>query len=144
MSAPALSQPVLVDTGPLVAWLDRSDQDHRLCSRFFAQVSGPLLSTWPVLTEVCHLVPPDVAPRFLEWVQIGGLQLAELPAAALLSIGPWMRQYGDLPMDLADASLLWLAQQSGIRSIATLDRRDFGVYRLPGGGTLHNVLDAAC
>ncbi len=55
-----------------------------------------------------------------------------------------MRQYGDLPMDLADASLLWLAQQSGIRSIATLDRRDFGVYCLPGGGTLHNVLDAAC
>jgi predicted nucleic acid-binding protein len=142
MTAPALSRPVLVDTGPLVAWLDRSDQDHRLCSRFFAQASGPLLSTWPVLTEVCHLVPPDVAPRFLEWVQIGGLQLAELPAAALLSIGPWMRQYGDLPMDLADASLLWLAQQSGIRSIATLDRRDFGVYRLPGGAMLENVLDA--
>jgi predicted nucleic acid-binding protein len=97
-----------------------------------------------VLTEVCHLVPADVAPRFLEWVQIGGLQLAELPAAALLSIGPWMRQYGDLPMDLADASLLWLAQQSGIRRIATLDRRDFGVYRLPGGGILNNVLDDAC
>jgi hypothetical protein len=47
-------------------------------------------------------------------------------------------------MDLADASLLWLAQQSGIRRIATLDRRDFGVYRLPGGGILNNVLDDAC
>jgi predicted nucleic acid-binding protein len=144
MSATALSQPVLVDTGPLVAWLDRSDQDHRLCSRFFAQASGPLLSTWPVLTEVCHLVPADVAPRFLEWVQIGGLQLVELPPAALLVIGPWMRQYGDLPMDLADASLLWVAQQSGIHRIATLDRRDFGVYRLPGGEVLENVLDGLC
>ena len=52
MSASALSCPVLVDTGPLVAWLDRSDQDHRLCSRFFAQAGGPLLSTWTVLTAV--------------------------------------------------------------------------------------------
>ena len=136
-----LSQPTLVDTGPLVAWFDRSDADHTLCAGFFAAAPGPLISCWPVLTEVCHLVPTDVAPRVLEWVRLGGLQLAELPSAALLSIGPWMTQYGDLPMDLADASLLWLAHQSGIRAIATLDRRDFGIYRLPGGDVLRNVLD---
>ena len=53
----------------------------------------------------------------------------------------WMRQYGDLPMDLADASLLWVAQQHGIRHIATLDRRDFGIYRLPGGESLENLLN---
>lgn len=136
-----VSQPTLVDTGPLVAWFDRSDADHALCSRFFAAAPGPLISCWPVLTEVCHLVPADVAPRFLEWVRLGGLKLAELPSAALVSIGTWMAQYGDLPMDLADASLLWLAHQSGIRAIATLDRRDFGIYRLPGGEVLTNVLD---
>ena len=135
-----LSRPVLVDTGPLVAWFDRRDPDHGLCSRFFAAASGPLISTWPVLTEVCHLVPAEVAPRVLEWVQLGGLQLSELPTAALLQLAPWMRQYADLPMDLADASLLWLAYQSGVQAIATLDRRDFGVYRLPGGQALVNVL----
>jgi len=140
ISAPALSSPVLIDTGPLVAWFDRRDPDHAFCSRFFAAASGPLISTWPVLTEVCHLVPAEVAPRILEWVQLGGLQLAELPTAALLQVGPWMRQYADLPMDLADASLLWLAHQSGVHAIATLDRRDFGVYRLPGGQALVNVL----
>lgn len=140
ISAPALSSPVLIDTGPLVAWFDRHDPDHALCSRFFAAASGPLISTWPVLTEVCHLVPAEVAPRVLEWVQLGGLQLSELPTAALLQVAPWMRQYADLPMDLADASLLWLAHQSGVRAIATLDRRDFAVYRLPGGQALVNVL----
>jgi predicted nucleic acid-binding protein len=54
----------------------------------------------------------------------------------------WMRQYGDLPMDLADASLLWVAQEQRLRRIATLDRRDFGIYRLPGGESLENLLDA--
>jgi predicted nucleic acid-binding protein len=53
-----------------------------------------------------------------------------------------MRQYGDLPMDLADASLLWVAQEHGLRRIATLDRCDFGIYRLPGGESLENLLDA--
>lgn len=140
INVPVLSRPVLVDTGPLVAWFDRRDPDHGLCSRFFAAASGPLISTWPVLTEVLHLVPAEVAPRVLEWVQLGGLQLSELPTAALLQLAPWMRQTADLPMDLADASLLWLAYQSGVQAIATLDRRDFGVYRLPGGQALVNVL----
>lgn len=98
------------------------------------------MSTWPVLTEVCHLIPADLAPRFLSWVSLGGLNLAELDGSALESMATWMRQYGDLPMDLADASLLWVAQKHGIRRIATLDRRDFGVYRLQGGESLENLL----
>ena len=85
------------------------------------------MSTWPVLTEVCHLIPADVAPRFLSWVSLGGLSLAELGGSALELMATWMRQYGDLPMDLADASLLWVAQQHGI-------------YRLPGGESLENLL----
>ncbi len=51
-----------------------------------------------------------------------------------------MRQYADLPLDLADASLLWLAHEHGLRRIATLDRRDFGIHRLAGGESLENLL----
>jgi len=131
----------LVDTGPLVGWFDRSDQDHDACVAFFQGHSGAFVSTWPVLTEVCHLVPADVAPRFLEWVSLGGLNVVELSGSALALMAGWMLQYGTLPMDLADASLLWLAHEHGIRCIATLDRRDFGVYRLPGGDGLENVLE---
>ena len=54
----------------------------------------------------------------------------------------WMRQVGDLPIDLAEASLLSVAQEQGLRRIATLDRRDFGIYRLPGGESLENLLDS--
>jgi predicted nucleic acid-binding protein len=131
----------LLDTGPLVAWFDRSDQDHEACAGFFQRNQGAFVSTWPVLTEVCHLIPADLASRFLSWVSLGGLHLAELDGSALGSMVYWMRQYGDLPMDLADASLLWVAQEHGIRRIATLDRRDFGIYRLPGGESLDNLLN---
>lgn len=82
MSLANLRGATLVDTGPLVGWFDRSDQDHARCRRFFSDFQGVLVSTWPVLTEVCHLVPPQVAPRFLEWTRLGGLHLQDLPVAA--------------------------------------------------------------
>ncbi|MEB3324341.1 MAG: PIN domain-containing protein [Cyanobacteriota bacterium] len=141
MSSASFRGSTIVDTGPLVAWFDLSDQDHAACSSFFEGHTGAFVSTWPVLTEVCHLIPPDLAPRFLGWVSIGGLRVAELSGSALELMARWMRQYGDLPMDLADASLLWLAHEHGLRRIATLDRRDVGVYRLPGGEVLENLLE---
>ena len=88
------------------------------------------------------MIPADVSPRFLEWVSLGGLSVAELSGSALELMASWMRQYKYLPMDLADASLLWIAHEHGLRRIATLDRRDFGVYRLPGGEGLENLLES--
>jgi predicted nucleic acid-binding protein len=142
MSSSSYRGATLLDTGPLVAWFDRSDQDHGLCAAFFQQHNGAFVSTWPVLTEVCHLIPADIAPRFLSWVSLGGLNVAELSGSALALMAGWMRQVGDLPIDLADASLLSVAQEQGLRRIATLDRRDFGIVRLPGGESLENLLDA--
>lgn len=118
----------LLDTAPLVAWFDRSDQDHEACAGFFQRHQGAFVSTWPVLIEVCQLIPADLAPRFLSWVSLGGLHLAEPDGSALETMASWMRQVGDLPMDLADASLLWVAQEHGI-------------YRLPGGASLDNLLN---
>ncbi|MCP9773775.1 PIN domain-containing protein [Synechococcus sp. Tobar12-5m-g] len=132
----------MLDTGPLVAWFNRRDQDHDTCASFFLEHAGAFVSTWPVLTEVCHLIPAEVAPRFLGCVSLGGLSFAFLGGSALELMASWMRQYGDLLMDLADASLLWLAHEHGLRRIATLDRRDFGVYRLPGGDGLENLLES--
>jgi predicted nucleic acid-binding protein len=60
MSSSSLRGATLLDTGPLVAWFDRSDQDHDTCVEFFQGHAGAFISTWPVLTEVCHLVPTDV------------------------------------------------------------------------------------
>ena len=133
---------VLVDTGPLVAWLDAADACHAQVRAFFADYEGELISTWPVLTEVCHLLPEHLIPAFLRWVGSGGLTVADMPAATMLVLADRIDKYADLPMDLADASLIWLAEVRGVLDIATLDRRDFGVYRTERGTFWRNVLDA--
>jgi predicted nucleic acid-binding protein len=137
----AASRRVLVDTGPLVAWLDAADRRHAEVSGYLADFDGELLSTWPVLTEVCHLLPEHLVPRFLRWVGSGGLTVAELPAAVALGLADRMDKYADLPMDLADATLVWLAEHTGILAVLTLDRRDFGIYRTARGSLLRNVLE---
>ena len=66
--------------------------------------------------------------------------MIELHESALATIADWKEKYRDLPMDLADASLIWVAQQTGVLDILTIDRRDFSVYRMPGGKSLNLVL----
>jgi uncharacterized protein len=94
-----------------------------------------------VLTEVCHLLPERLVSRFLRWVGAGGLTVIEVPPAAVPGLADRMDKYADLPMDLADASLIWVAETLGVLDILTLDRRDFGVYRTERGRALRNVLD---
>jgi hypothetical protein len=131
---------VLADTGPLVAWLDRGDGDHARCAAFFAGFQGQLITTWPVLTEVCHLLPRHIVGRFMRWVAAGGVTVREMTPTAPDDIATLMEKYDDLPMDLADASLVWLAGELGILEVVTLDETDFGIYRLPGGKRLANLL----
>ena len=133
-------QSILVDAGPLIALLDRSDKNHRRIKKFLDQYSGRLLTTWPVLAETCHFVPERVQIRFLHWAASGGLSVIELHETALATIADWKEKYHDLPMDLADASLLWVAEQTGILEILTIDLRDFAAYRLPNGKALVPVL----
>lgn len=129
-----------MDTGPLVAWLDRGDGDHARCAAYFAGHVGQFVTTWPVLTEVCHLLPRHVVGRFMRWAASGGLTVRELSPVAVDDIAALMEKYSDLPMDLADASLVWLAGQTGIDEVITLDHTDFGIYRLVGGKPLKNLL----
>ena len=145
-------QKLLIDTGPLVAWFDRSDADHEAVAAFMdslypaATAAGAsdtrLLTTWPVLTEVCHLLPERLVPAFMRWVAGGGVEVVDMPQAVAGVLAVRMDKYLDLPMDLADASLLWLCEQSGVHDILTLDKRDFGVYRTERGLRLNNLLEA--
>ena len=130
----------LVDAGPLIALLDRSDRHHRRVAAFARRYKGRLLTTWPVLAEACHFLPERVQVRLLRWAAAGHLGVVELPEPALAAIADWKERYENLPMDLADASLLWVAQQTGVLEILTIDIRDFAVYRLPNGRALTPVL----
>ena len=132
----------LVDTGPLVALFVRNDPDHVRVTAWLREFRGKLLTTWPVLTEVCHFLSAEVALRFLRWVESGGAGLIELPADELAEILRSMEKYRDRPMDLADASLVWLAGRAGVRDILTVDAGDFATFRTPQGKPFRDVLAA--
>lgn len=131
---------VLVDAGPLIALADRSDKHHRRVSSYLRRFSGRLLTTWPVLAEVCHFLPERSQIGLLRWADAGGIDVVEMNESALAVIADWKEKYIDLPMDLADASLIWVAQHAGVVDILTIDLKDFSVYRLPNGKALHPVL----
>lgn len=126
---------VLVDTGPLVAVVDVSDKDHRRCVDVLKRLSDPMISTWPVITEAAYLLgqtqnPVDSQDALLEAMDRQVVVIAELGREDIPRIRALIRKYRDLPMDLADASLVRVAERDAIRQVFTLDRRDFEVYRL--------------
>ena len=133
-------QRVIVDAGPLIGWFDSNDPYHKPVRGFFENYRGELLSTWPVLGEVCHLLPERMVADFVRWVGRGGVTVVDVPLSALPGLADRIDKYADLPMDLADASLIWLAESLGLLEVLTIDRRDSGIYRTARGQALRNVL----
>ncbi len=127
---------ILADTGPLVALIDRRDPDHVRCVTAASTLVEPLLTTWPVFTEAMHLLGREGGWHYQQnlWrqVRMGGLVLHDVTQAMLARIPVLMERYQDLPMDLADASLVALGEERRMRRVFTLDS-DFRVYRLPSG-----------
>ncbi len=130
----------IVDTGALVAWLNRRDSEHRRVTAFFDGFRGSLLTTWPVVVETVHLLPAHAGVRFLRWVKDGGVILHELPPAAIVPITALVEKYGDAEMDVTDASLVWLADNLRVFDLITTDARHFRIYRTPSGHALRNLI----
>lgn len=130
-----MMQRVLVDTGPLVALLSAADNHHAACVEQLKALQPPLLTCWPVLTEAAWLLrrQPEAVQRLLRSVDGGLLRILELEEHAVDWIAGFMQRYQDAGAQLADASLVYLAQREGIATVFTLDRRDFSIYRLTGG-----------
>ena len=122
----------LLDTGPLVAYLDSRDSSHEAVAARLDAFTGGLATTNAVITEAMHFVSETRGgPRLLaDLVRTSGMGVfdlcrpPELDAAAAL-----MEKYADTPMDFADATLVLLAERLNVFDIATLDRRGFTTYR---------------
>ena len=122
---------VLVDTGPLVALLDRSDPYHLSCQESLSSLDDSLVTVWPVLTEAMYLLRAywQAQDALWEMIESGAVQIISLGIDDIPRMRELMRKYRDLPMDLADAGLVRVAERERLRRIFTLDRRDFQVYR---------------
>lgn len=138
---------IAVDSGFLFALADSTDAWHiRAMAAAPSQEEG-WITTWAVLTEACHLyqarIGMDPAVALMEDVASGAIRLWTPPPSALGAIPALLRKYASLPMDLADASLLLLAEHLDHGRILTTDERDFGVYRWKSRKPFKNVLAAA-
>lgn len=122
---------VLIDAGPLVALLHRDDQYHEECTDALAGLRDPLVSVWPAITEAMYLLSFSWQAQDALWelVMEGTIRLLSLESSDHVRMRDLMRKYRTVPMDLADAALVRIAERERIRRIFTLDRRDFSIYR---------------
>jgi len=132
---------VLTDTGPLVAILSSTDQYHEVCLQTVQNLHGPLLTCWPVITEAAWLLQgtPGAFERLLRSISDGVVEILPVAGKEAAGVAAIMKQYGSLRPQFADAVLVYLAGRENIRTIFTLDRRDFSVYRAGRKGALRIV-----
>lgn len=121
---------ILIDAGPLIALFDKSDHYHAQSVAFIKNLKGRLFTTWPVITEASHLLGFSVRAQIalLEWINRGGLHIIEIESYHLTRLIELSEKFKDVPMDLADATLIVASETNSIKEIATIDS-DFYIYR---------------
>jgi predicted nucleic acid-binding protein len=124
----------LIDTGAILALLDRRDRWHHHCVTAFGQLRLPLLTSEAVLTELFHLVGDVQTEMEAAWkfVRSGALVLGTIEDTELPHLHNLMSRYWDRPMDFADATLVYLAKRECLSAILTVDHADFATYRIEG------------
>ena len=122
----------ILDTGPWVALIDRSESKHGICVQWLKSYSGKLYSTEAVLTEVLYLLNFSVKAQTaaIDFVLKSVVEIIPSSVKTLKKAKNLIKKYSDLPMDYADATIVCLAMDTGIHNIITFDQKDFNIYRL--------------
>lgn len=124
----------LIDTGAILAFLDRDDRWHQRCVDSLLTLRLPLATSAAVLTELFHLLPGQPRQQAKAWDFVRSPAVTVLPIvdADLPALDGLMRQYADRPMDFADATLVHLARRESLSLVFTIDHDDFETYRIDG------------
>jgi uncharacterized protein len=135
---------IIADTGFWVALGNPKDDYHDLAMQRFKTLAEPLITTWPVMTEVCHLLlqrrGTDAQLKFITLYQQRVFTVFDIIDSHIERLNQLMQTYSDLPMDLADASLVLLAEHLNHGRILSTDRRDFHAYRWKSTHPFTNLL----
>lgn len=125
--------PVAVDTGPIVALLNARDRHHAWACKTFSILEPPLLSCEAVLAEACHLLSRlhGGSAAALALLAAGVIEIHFDLASEIAAVKALMTRYDSVPMSLADASLVRIAELDARTQIVTLDS-DFRIYRRAG------------
>ena len=135
---------IIADTGYWLALANAGDRHHQAAKDALAALREPLVTTWPVMTETCHLLAACLGAtaheRFVESAARGAFTIFTLEPSHLPRILELLKKYRDLPMDMADASLVIVAEEIGSGRILSTDTRDFGAYRWKSRKPFRNLL----
>jgi hypothetical protein len=125
---------ILVDAGPLVALIHADDRHHARCREALKTIREPLGTVWPAVTEAMYLLGFSSRAQDALWrlLERDAVKILSLDASDVPRMRELMRKYSDLPMDLADAALVRVAEREKIPRVFTIDRRDFELYRPRG------------
>jgi predicted nucleic acid-binding protein len=134
-------QKTIIDSGPLIALFDRGDKHHFNVLNFMKSFKGKLITSWSVITEVSHMLDFNLQVQidFLKWIELGGVEVYAIDQKEIVTIRMMMEKYLDVPMDLADASLMYIANKESITNIVSIDS-DFDIYRTLKKQSLANLL----
>ena len=126
---------VLVDAGPLIALLDQDDPEHVESVEAFKTIRDPLITVWPAFTEAMYLLRGSWRGQKALWsrLETDALTMATLDETDAPRMRELMEKYRDLPMDLADAALVRVAERESLTQVFTFDLRHFSIYRLKRG-----------
>jgi uncharacterized protein len=123
----------ILDTGPLVALLNRNDRYHKWALAAWEPLSLPLSTCEPVLTEAAHLT--GAADRLMQMISDGILEIGFEMEHQADSLSALLRRYAPR-MDLADACVVRMSELHRDSRVFTLDRRDFRIYRRNSRGII--------
>ncbi|MCC6338333.1 MAG: PIN domain-containing protein [Myxococcales bacterium] len=136
---------IIADTGFFLALANDADQDHAAATAALKRLKEGLVTTWPVITETTHLLAARLGTRallaFVASARAGAFEVFDLQPGHWPRLEVLLAQYADLPMDLADASLVLLAEARRDGRILSTDRRDFRTYRWKNRKPFKNLLD---
>lgn len=135
-----LTVPVLIDTGPLVAYFNKRDLHNAKCAAALDEIAPPLYTCWPVLTEASYMLLTQgglhLVEKLLDSCGTGFLEILPLSAFDAHAIADFLDKYRDQVPDLADAALMHLAEREAIERVLTIDLTDFSIYRTASGKRL--------
>lgn len=132
---------IIIDTGPIVALLNSKDKYHQNVLNFLKGHDGNFITTWSVITEATHLLRNSIQAQInlLEWIKRGGLTIFDIEKKDIERMISLTKKYKDLPMDLADCSLVILAEKRNIKDILSIDS-NYDVYRIFKKEPFNNLL----
>lgn len=135
---------IIIDTGFFIALFSKTDQFHKKSLQIRRTIEHKKwISTWPVLTEVCHILMSrgfgHTIPSLFQMYECGGFELFSFSKEHTVRMITILKKYEKLPIDLADASLVLLAEEIGHGDIVSTDNRDFDTYRWKNHKPFNNL-----